>query len=385
MEVGLNPAFQPQEQFAVLSGDNVGSIGLFDLAQRSTRTLAASPNPDLWGTAFSADGAEIFGAGYTTVTAWDASTGQMRGNQVDLGNVAWGFSVRKPILSSISPLSGKPVMYAAAAARQQPPDIDLLIIDADRNSPTFDNVIGQIAGGLQLQYSTRPTSQVATPDGSFVYVPYFHNDNRGSNHLLIFDVVNSAATVFDLDKFYIQSPTQQQPVISPDGKYLVLRGIQFNYPFSTQLDVFDIGSNPKKPRLVGAVTVPQSWRGTGPYPSPDMFSCQILGEHLFVVSHFSDGVMTFNFRPANNDFRPISFYRLPNSTTYIGGRIALSPDGSYLYVASNANNMTVVLDPNKLVHGQDALITTIASTDATREIVVSPVPPPPVSFKVRQR
>lgn len=379
LTVALNPSFQPQEQFAVLSSDNVGSVGLFNLQQRSTATLTASPNPDLWGIAFSADGAEIFGAGYTTVTAWDASTGQMHGNQLDLGTRE--LSVRKPIFSSTSPLTGKPVIYAAAGIYTRPYDIALLTIDADRGSPTFNTVIGTLAAGLQFQGPRRPLSQVATPDGKYVYVPYLYNDNN----LLIFDVVNGTATVFSLAKYQIQSATQQQPIISADGKYLVLRGIRLSYPFVTQLDVFDIFSDRKKPRLVGAITVPRAWQHPGPFPSPDMFSCQILGNHIFVVSHFAGSVMTFNFKPANNDFRPVSLYQLPGDTNYIAGRIALSPEGSYLYVPGNAGNMTIVLDPNKLVHNQDALITTIASTDATREIVVSPVPPPPrVNATTRQ-
>ena len=60
----------------------------------------------------------------------------------------------------------------------------------------------------------------------------------------------------------------------------------------------------------------------------------------------------------------------------MASKTALSPDGSYLYVGSDASNMVMVLDPQKLIQNQDALITTIAATDVTREIVVSPVPPP---------
>ncbi|MDR3560377.1 MAG: beta-propeller fold lactonase family protein, partial [Negativicutes bacterium] len=244
---------------------------------------------------------------------------------------------------------------------------------------------GQIAAGQNLFERLFPYTETATPDGHYVYVTYQAPYNDGTfQHLLIFDIVNSTATLFNLDKYAIGSYNQFQPVISPDGKFLVLRGNQFNYPFATQLDVFDINTNPKVPRLVGAVTVPRNWRGTAPYP-PDMFSYQILGNYLFVVSHFSNAVMTFNFKPANNDFRPISIYTLPGNSNSEAGKIAVSPDGNYLYVASNADDMVLVLDPNKLVENQDPLITTLASTDAVFAIAVSPVPPPPVSFKTRQR
>ncbi len=378
--VELNPAFQPHEQFAVLSEDDFGSIGLFNLNQRSTTTLSTSPGQDLWGTTFSADGAELFGANTGTVTAWDASTGLVHGTQLIL--TGYSLSLRKPIFSSNSPFTGKPILYAAAGKTQHPPDIELLIIDADHNSPTFNTVIGRIPGGLQLQQRVTPRSQVATPNGKYVYVPYAPL-GEGSN-LLIFDVVNSTATTFALDKFNINALTEQQPMISPDGEYLVLHGFQFNYPFAAQLEVFDIFTNPNQPRLVGAITVPRAWQNTGPYP-PDMFSCQIFANHLLVVSHFSNSLMTFNFNPANNDFRAFSIYTLPGNTNYVGGRIALSPDGAYLYVPSNAGNMIMVLGTDKILKLQDPLVTTIAATDSTREIVVSPVPPPPFSFKTAKR
>ena len=377
--VGLNPAFQPHEQFAVLSEDGSGTIGLFNLGQRSTTTLTTSPDQYLWGTAFSADGAELFAANAANVFAWDASTGQMHGNPLSL--IGFSLSLRKPIFSATSPLTGKPILYAAAGKTQQPADIELLLIDADRNSATFNTVIGQIPAGLQLQQRVTPRSQVATPNGKYVYVPYAPIGD-GSN-LLVFDVVNGSATTFALDRFNINALTEQQPIVSPDGKYLLLHGAQFNYPFAKQLEIFDIFSNPKEPRLVGAITAPRAWQSTGPY-APDMFSCQILANHLFVVSHFSNSLMTFNFNPDNNDFRPFSLYELPANTSYVGGRIALSPDGAYLYVPSNAGNMVLVLDTSKILKLQDPLITTLAATDRTREIVVSPVPPLPVSLTNRQ-
>jgi len=377
--IGLNPAFQPQEQFAFLNGKNYSTVSLFDLKQRQLRTLTAAPYAPLNGIAFSSDGAELFGAVSIILTAWDTENGQQRGSQLALGGNSGS---RLPILSENSPLTGKPVIYVAVATYSRPYNIVLKIVDAERNSPNFNTVIGQISTGQNFGSQRSLSSEVATPDGRYVYVPYYYYDtNNTQSHLAIFDVVNNTATVVDLDKWGTYGTNQFQSTITPDGKYLVLRGSRFSYPYDPQLAVLDIATNPKHPKLVGAVSTPRAWRN-GIYP-PDLFSYRIVGGHLFALSHFSNSLMVFNFNPGNNDYRPYRLYKLPGNSNYQSTLMAVSPDGAFLYVASNADNMVSVLDTNSLVRNQDPLITTIASTDTTVVIAASPVPPPPVNVRSR--
>ncbi len=366
LAIGLNPAFLPAQQFASLNAIGGGTVRMFDLTQREMLTLTASPNPALNAIEFAADGADLFGANYADVSAWNTATGQMRGSQLFMpGSLA----IRRPLAPSLDPLSGKPVVYAPTASATSPYDLLLAVIDADPQSPTFNMVLRQIAAGLS--YTTAPTNWavVSRPDGHYVYAFYTHLDPDGATHLAIYDTVDSTAVVVPMDRFNVLTG-QYQPTISADGKYLVLTGN--NSSGGYQLKVFDIGTNPISPRIIGVITPPRM-RGVTNF---NIQSYVISGSHLFALGLSNPNIVAFNFNPANNDYRAVAIYRLPGDEAAVFAPLAASPDGKYLYVAIEYNSLLAVLDPNMLALGLDPLVTTIADSDSAHYLAASPVPPP---------
>ncbi len=368
LNIKLNPAFQPAEQFASLKLAGYGLMPrIFDLQQRVMTTLPGF-GFSLDGIEFASDGADLFGAGYGALAAWNTATSQMRGNIL---GVPGGLSIRQPLAPSIDPLSGKPVVYAPTDSSSQPYDLLLDVVDANPQSQTFNTVLRQIPAGLSYQSRVSIVWSVASrPDGKYVYAYFYHSDVNGINHLAIYDTAHNTAVVVDMDRFNLPS-SELQITISPDGKWLVMQG--YSSPIEKpQLKVFDIGTKPNNPRLVGVITPPHIG-GTYPFY---MSSYVVAGSHLFALGNAYAIIVAFNFNPANNDYRPTAIYNLPADGDYVYSPLVPSPDGKYIYVAIDEHSLIAVLDPDKLAHGMDPLVTTIADSDNTRYLAVSPVPPP---------
>lgn len=373
-KIAVTPSYQPRQQFASLNYVGGGFAGsgiarMFDLNQRNLLTLQPGPIMDLGSLTFSADGATISGANLHSIGAWDTATGQVHGQALNLPTT---LAYHRAVPAAISPLTGRLVMYAVLDRLYRPHDLLLSIVDADPNSPQFNTVIGEIPAGLQYQYPVRANNVLATPDGKYVYAFFTRSDNYGTSHIAIYDVVHGTASIFQLDLFYVDT-LQQQPTISPEGKWLVLRGRSQTYSrYPTQLKVFDIFTDPMKPRLVGIIKTPRLYGNT----YGDMLSYQVAGNHLFVLNRLTATVCVFNFSPQKNDYRLDAIYRLPGNTNHVYVPMVASADGNYLYVALAADSMIAVLDTGKLAVNRDPLVTTIADSDSTHFLATSPVPPP---------
>ncbi len=369
LKIGLNPAFQPQQQFASLNFSGYGTVRTFDLKQRAMTTFSPPPVlPGVNAIEFTSDGADLFGADPIHLWAWNTATGQLRGNYL---YVPSGLPRRRPLAPSTDPLTGKPVVYTATRDTVgQDHDLLLDVIDADPQSPTFNTILRQIPAGSGY-YSPSIWAVVSKPDGKYVYVWFTYYSSGSETHLAIYDTVHSTATVVSTDRFNLQTG-QYQPTISPDGKWLVLMGFasRGNQPY--QLKVLDIGTDPNNPRLVGLITPPRM-RGDTYF---DIRSYVIAGNHLFALGPIDPTIVAFNFNPANNDYRPDVIYHLPGEGDYVYSPLAASPDGKYIYAAIEDDSLIAILDADKLAHNQDPLVTTIADSDSAHYLAVSPVPPP---------
>jgi hypothetical protein len=249
-------------------------------------------------------------------------------------------------------------------------DIAVSMVDTNPASPTFNTVIETLNAGLSGSDYYSAEAGTATPDGKFVYV-YYTDLSIPLNYdfIAIFDVVHGGpATIISTSSLGIAQ--QFDMYVTPDGKSLLLQTYYDGY-LGLGIGVFDISANPKNPTLVTTITgtSPSIVGGAGPN---FLFSYQVVGNRLFVFSYNTDLLLAFNFDRQHGNYSQLGAYYWQG--TFSGNAyIAVSPDGSLIYIPFGGDDMIAVYDATKLVNGQPALITNLASFHGPAVMAVSPV------------
>jgi hypothetical protein len=367
LSILLNPAFQPNYQFAALDfGDD--TISIYDFNQRAMVQPTLS-SPATSGIVFNFDGAELYSGSLLAfwrrvpqMLAIDLPTESQEAT-IPLSGVA-ALGSYNTMVASVNPANGSPVVYVPA---RHSGDGDLIIymVDTNPSSLTFNTVIQTISPGLGL--GPIIYSAAASPSGEFVYVNIF-NGSTGFYDIVIVDVMNPFNThVLQTDALGVQT-AQTNTYVTPDGKYLLLAG-EFG-----GIAVFNIYQHPFDPTLLAQIngTPPPQPGGT----SPNYFyGYQVVGGQ-FLVGYTINQVVVFNFDPGGGDFSQLNSYSLANAGLVSGGGspfFAVSPDGAQIYVQPGGEDEITVLDGNALVAGQPPLLTKLAAGRRPWFMAVSPV------------
>jgi len=159
---------------------------------------------------------------------------------------------------------------------------------------------------------------------------------------------------------------QTDQYVSPDGASLLL---SFSAPDGSEgIKVFDISANPLNPTPVTTIVADDN-----PYLA-GLYSFVISGNRVFAYDYIggpvANKVWIFNFDRQHNNYSLLGYAQLVG-IGYGNAYIAVSPDGSQLFVQSNES--IAIFDPTHIANGQAPLITNIASYHGPAVMAVSPV------------
>ena len=241
--------------------------------------------------------------------------------------------------------------------------VTLSVVDTDPSSPTLNQLIGTLTSGID---SLGLGGAVATPDGKYVYVNAYDPVWEWLCYIHVFDIVHGTVTTHTTDSLGV-TWKQTEMVISPDGQSLLLSGIG---PTDYSVVVLDISNDPKNPTQVTSIRgMAPAHVGGGGNLTP--VSWKVVGDRLFTLDSIKSIVAVFNFDRVHSNFAQIGAYALPVQAH--SSNIAVSPDGLLIYVPLPDYDSIAVLDANRLVSGQDPLITNIGAFRAPVQLTVSPV------------
>jgi len=242
--------------------------------------------------------------------------------------------------------------------------VALSMVDTDPSSPTFNQVVDTLTSGIQ---GFGLGGAVATPDGKYVYVNAFDRyADPTQSYIHVFDIVHGTVTTHTADSLG-GAGEQTEMIVSPDGQSLLLSGSGATYG---SIVVLDIGNDPKNPTQVTSIRgMAPAHVGGGGNLTP--VSWKVVGDHLFTLDSIKSVVAAFNFDRVHSNFTQIAAYALPVQAH--SSNIVVSPDGLLIYVPLPDYDSIAVLDANRLVSGQDPLITNIGAFRAPVQLTVSPV------------
>lgn len=357
LKISPNPAFQPHQQ-VVVADMSEGAISIL----RKTRIMKTLPVGHEPGTfAFAPDGVHVY---LELGTLWQIACFNLQTNEVDKVIVPpqGGALYQGGLLVSKSPSSGSPVVYAATfttdGCQDGCPIIDLLQIDANSSSPTFNEIVNTYTAappGLGAYTG----SAGATPDGRFVYVFL----ESSSPSLTIFDIVKGSTRTLSMDTLGVNS-IQYQVTVTADGASLLLN------TNNGGIAVFDISADPFKPALIATID-PVPTQGVA---NLFLYSYEVSGNKLFAFDNSHNTVEMFNFDRGSQNYAFLGANVIPGRSAlgaYNG--IAVSADGKLVYVPQNGEDALAVLDADVLGANKPALITKLATGRVPNTVAVSPV------------
>lgn len=100
-------------------------------------------------------------------------------------------------------------------------------------------------------------------------------------------------------------------------------------------------------------------------------SWQVVGNRLFTLAGAT--VSVFEFDRAHSTYKQLATYRLPTKSPVAYGTLAVSPDGTLIYVPIIDYDLIIVLDANLLIAQKPPLITEIGTLRAPFKVAVDPV------------
>ncbi len=357
LNILLNPSFQPRNQIAALNQAD-GSLAVFDFTQRAMLNVAMN-QPAKLNLAYNYDGVELYSAsngfpyaGNTpevlSVTVPSDST-----TPISLGGGL--FRGYRGVAPALNPFTGNPAVIYSWNPTYGEADLQVNMIDTNPGSPTFNTILATFDAGLAGGYLSY--SGTATPNGKYVYVS-FYDFSSGAWNIAIFDIVNGGpATIIDTAALGIYA---QQPgmYVTADNQSLLLVNA------NGAIAVFDIGEDPTSPTLVTTIK--------GVLSNYFLLSYQVVGTRLFALDGNSNMLLAFNFDRQHSNFTRLGgvFFKADFAGT---PSMAMSPDGSLIYVPVSGDDMISVFDANKLATGQQPLITNLANFRGPTVATVSPV------------
>jgi DNA-binding beta-propeller fold protein YncE len=184
-------------------------------------------------------------------------------------------------------------------------------------SPITLSTAGSAAG-------SGPWGIAISPNGSCLYVTNSGSD--GSNGLSAYSI-GSGGTLSPITLSTAGSTTGSQPwgiAISPNGSYLYVTNR--NGESTGSLSAYSIGST----GTLSPITLSAAGSTTG--AGPEGIAISPNGSHLYVANYASNSLSAFTIG-SNGTLSPITL-STAGSTTGSGGGIAISPNGSYLYVTN---------------------------------------------------
>ena len=351
LTISPSPAFQPQQQ--VLTGD-MSENAISVLARTDTmKTLFAGHEPGTF--AFVSDGVHVY---VELRTFSHIASFNLRTNTVEKVIVPPLGGVLNPggMVSSTSPTLGTPIIYAATYGCQSGGtcNINLLQIDASSSSPTFNEIVNTFQSAVSFSLGGVAG---ATPDGRYVYVSEISTET-----VTIFDTLKGTSVVLSTKALGV-SPFQNQIIVAPDGKTLLLSNRKGG------ISVFDIAVNPLKPTQIATIT-PVLPEGTA-HLSLSTFLVQ--GTRLFAFDANQNTVEAFNFDRNSQNYSFLGANVISGHSAFIV-YLAVSPDGKLVYVPQNGEDSLAVLDVAALTTNQPALVTKLGTGRVPNAAAVSPKP-----------
>ncbi len=371
LTIHATSAFHTTYQFASLNSAD-GSVSVFDSTQRAMVNVPLAP-PGIASLTFNAGGADLYAASrgpryhpsLAEVVALNLGTDSL--TPITVQGLRPG--LYQALAPAINPATGGSVVYEWSYV-YSPYDITVNMVDTNPSSLTFNTVISTLYAGLNASRPVISYAGTATPDGKFVYVNY-SDFSTNQLSIAIFDVVHGGpATIISNSSLGIDPYEQFDMYVTPDGKSLLLQ-TSYDGMLGLGIGVFDISANPKNPTLVTTITgtSPSHVGGAGPM---FLFSYQVVGNRLFAFDYYNDLLLAFNFDRQHSNYSQLGAYRWQGSFSG-NAYIAVSPDGNLIYIGFGGNDMISVYDVSKLVSGQSALITNLASFHGPSVMAVSPV------------
>jgi len=350
LRIQPNPAFQPHQQ-AVTADEAQNSISLL-LKSRVMKTFLVGHEPGTF--AFSPEGLHVYVELQTTgqIACFNLSENTLENVIVPpLGGALYPGG----IVMAKSPASGTAVLYVGTYSCQQGCSINLLQIDANPFSPTFNKILNTYKAALKT-FGIVGGSTGATPDGHYVYV-----SEANSTALTVFDIVKQSSVTLSTNTLGVHS-YQGQVTVAPDGKSLLLNSNDGG------IDVFDISADPLNPVLIASIApvLPQG------IASLFLYSYQVQNDRLVAFDASHNTVEMFNFDRSAGNYSFLGANVIPGHSAY-SAYVAVSPDGRLVYVPQNGEDAVAALDANLLGANQPALITKLATGRTPNAAAVSPV------------
>lgn len=371
----VSPAnYMPISQ-VVSANSGEATLGILN-APGGNSLVPTVPTPlGVYDLAFTSDGAYVYGVNLREyLTALNLQTGTVQ--QVKVSNDTNGAMFG--IAAAGDPAAGTSRMYVSAITSSG--DIQLLIVDANPSSETFNTVIQTQYAGLSNVGAFIFTNAV-TQDGHYVFTPSVSYDETGTHgQLVVFDTVAQSATVVSTDAWNIIGGTVRMQLVSGDT-YLLMEG---NDGSLKGLNV----TTPTSPSL--AFTIPAI---AADESQTEFDSFEVQGSRLYSVDSIRGEVNAYSFDPIENSFNPIGMY------TFSGipglSDIDVSQDGTTLYVAMQNTDSVGVLSAAAVANSSpNALITSIRTglgaylarvrpptpTGSGTNVIVQPIPNVTITF-----
>ena len=330
------PAYHPLNQVAVTDtgGDQVGLLNLksefltqFPLPF-GDRPLSVAISPDgvrAYTTSFAPGNIDFFRL--DNLTQEQPSLALLGPYGTNGGSI---FGQNDAIVATVS--HGSPVMAVLSTlVSAAGTDDQVSIIDANPPSPTFKTVINSFTAGITNGGATGGIG--STPDGNYLYA----NDSVGD--LIVFNLSTSPVgkTILSTATLGVNA-FQSKVYVTPDGNSLLLESTNGG------IGVFDIsGANRTNPQPVTTITGTQSG-----FTSLFLNSYQVVGTTLFAYDSFDGVVLVFNFNRAGNNFSQVASFAVPGETGRLDADLAVTPDGSLIYVVLEGQDQVLVLSTSAM-------------------------------------
>jgi hypothetical protein len=375
------PTFQPANQVAIANfGDS--SVSILNVSTNTTLSPAILAPQKPGDIAITPDGARAYVEGFTapaSVEVYNFSTNSFEAI-IPLNNSSTGIPGQSKAIA-LAPRfgTGQLAAYIASSRRVAPgPNgfvLELYVIDANPNSPTFNTVVSTFATNAPNP-SANSGGLAVTPDGHFAFIQAFAFDpatsqlNLNNGSLVTLDLSAGTSTLIPLTSLGV-SLFQFAPEVTADGKLLLLTNDDGS------VSVFDI-NNPAAPSLFAIVV------GTPPAGFSQIFlTPKVVGNRMYAFDQIQNLVAIFNFNPAGNDFAQLGVAAIGGTPTLFGTVHDVTPDGKLMYLPFREEDSVAVVDTSKIIaNDPTALLTKIGSGIAPTIAVIRPGTPTPIGANV---